>query len=120
MSPFYNFILLSVLNLWACLWMFNPCSVPLLQRQDCGYPGIHSSTCMMFGKLSIALRNPIMLVQICMFGTFVLTTSMVLFKKSGFPATVGIAYIGIGLLTVFNSTRCCHDNEVPSGPHCYY
>ena len=120
MSPLYNFILLGVLNFWASTWIFNPCSVPLLQRQDCGYPGIDPSTCMMFGKLALVLRNPLMLVQICVLAAVVLSASLLMFKKSGFPATVGIAYVGMGLMTVFNSTRCCHDSTVPSGPHCYY
>jgi hypothetical protein len=43
-----------------------------------------------------------------------------MFKKSGFPSMVAVAYLGVAVMTVVNATRCCHDSTVPYGPHCFF
>ena len=120
MSPLYNFLLLAIAHLIASSLIFDPCSVPLYDRQDCGYPGITPNTCVMFGKWSSITSNPMMLVRVISVTASAVLISMYMFTKSGFPSVVAVAYLGLAAMTVFNATRCCHDSSVPYGPHCYF
>lgn len=61
-----------------------------------------------------------MFARLMMIASSVFLVALYMFKKSGFPSSVVIAYVGVGMFTIFNATRCCHDSTVPYGPHCYY
>jgi hypothetical protein len=120
MAPLYNFLIVAIVHMIASSMWLNPCSVPIDQRRDCGYPGIEPGTCTTFGKASLVTRDPMMFSRLMMIAGSVFLSVLLMFKKSGFPSPVVVAYIGIGLLTVYNATRCFHDSTVPYGPHCYF
>ena len=119
-SPLYNFLGCTVLHFVMNNFVFDPCNVPLEQRQDCGYPGIEGNTCQAVGKLSIVLMKPDVLLKMLFTAGLIFALTLWAFKDSGFPKSVGVLYVALALMTAYESTRCCHDSTVPSGPHCYY
>ena len=119
-SPLYNFIAVATL-LGAIQLLVDPANVPFSRRQDCGYYGISIPTCVTFGKLRLMFKNPIVFAKMGFMALLTVGGPMRMFVKSGFPKPAWILYAVMGLYTLFVTTQCRYDSNVPDGlPHCFH
>lgn len=107
----YSALCLSVL----CL--YDTCNVPHHKRQDCGYPGISTTECYLYGRWQ-SQKDGIKIIARNMVGWCIIGFSC--WVVSGYPPQGLLFYVLLAMVVTFQLTSCCHDNRVaPNVPHCY-
>ncbi|CAD7940418.1 unnamed protein product [Amoebophrya sp. A120] len=119
--PFLCFVLIT----GTVLAFYDTCNISPGKRKDCGYPGISTQQCVLYGRWqskSSAKRAASASGVKLQIRTFVGWASLgsSLWAISGYDVGGLLFYLLLAGVTTFQQTGCCYDGQVQPGvPHCY-